>query len=99
MSGSNKKVIVVIRDAKQQYEGLRAGLGFLLEGSSVTMVVLQHELGCMDVAYRDNMDFFDQLGGKRFSNHWVNVEKYGFSPVTLADVAATIRESDMFFPF
>jgi hypothetical protein len=94
-----KKVAVLIKDVDQQYEGLRTSLGLLLEDAEVQMIVLNNEIGNMDEAYHDNMEFLDEMEGERFSNNTANVEKYGFKYVTMADVAAMINESDIVIPF
>ena len=94
-----KKVAVVIKDPDQQYEGLRTSLGLLLEATQVQMFVLNHEIASMDEAYRENMEFLDEMEGERFSNNSVNVEKYGFKHITLADVATKINEADLVIPF
>lgn len=94
-----KKVAVLIKDVDQQYEGLRTSLGLLLEDAEVQMIVLNNEIGNMDEAYHDNMEFLDEMEGERFSNNPANVDKYGFKYVTIADIAARINESDIVIPF
>jgi hypothetical protein len=94
-----KKIAVVIKDPDQQYEGLRTSLGLLLEATQVQMFVLNHEIASMDEAYKENMEFLDEMEGERFSNNSVNVEKYGFKHITLADVASKINEADLVIPF
>ena len=56
-----KKAAVIIRDPGQQYEGLRTSIGLLLENIQVQMFVLHHEIVEMDEAYRDNMEFVDEM--------------------------------------
>ena len=94
-----KKAAVLIRDPEQQYEGLRTSLGLLLEDTEVQMFVLHHEIAHMDEAYRDNMEFIDEMEGERFSNNSANVEKYGFRHVTLTDVAKMVSTADVVIPF
>lgn len=94
-----EKVAVLIRDVEQQYEGLRTSLGLLLEAASVQMYVLDHEIETMDEAYRDNMEFIDEMEGERFSNHPANVEKYGFQPVTNDEMLTKLKEVDLIIPF
>jgi hypothetical protein len=94
-----KKVAVLIKDVEQQYEGLRTSLGLLLEDAEVQMIVINNEIGNMDEAYHDNMEFLDEMEGERFSNNPANVDKYGFKYVTIADIAARINESDIVIPF
>ncbi len=95
---AHKKVAVLIKDKDRQYEGLRSSLGLLLENHKVSMFVLNHEI-TMTEEYQDNMGFIDEMGGARFSDVKANVEKYGFQPVTLSDVAGKLRENDLVIAF
>ncbi|MEJ2657688.1 MAG: hypothetical protein P8012_10920 [Desulfobacterales bacterium] len=97
--GSVDKVAVLIKDVDQQYEGLRTSLGLLLEAASVQMYVLNHEIKKMDEAYRDNMEFINEMEGERFSNHPANIEKYGFKPVTVEEMLTKLKEVDLIIPF
>ena len=94
-----KKVAVVIKDVRQQYEGLRVSLGALLDNVEIQMFVLNHEIENMDEAYRDNMEFLDEMEGERFSNNSANVEKYGFVHTTLKDAAKRLQAADLVIPF
>lgn len=93
-----KQAAIVIRDPQPQYEGLLTSVGLLLAGMRVQMFVLHHVIETMDEAYRDNMLFMDEIGGERFSNHSENTEKYGFTPVTLAQTAERLRQADLVIP-
>lgn len=94
-----KKAAVIIKDPEQQYEGLRTSIGLLLENIHVQMFVLHHEIVEMDEAYRDNMEFVDEMSGERYSNNSANVENFGFKHVTLTDVARKISTADVIIPF
>lgn len=94
-----KKVAVLIKDLEQQYEGLRVSLGALLDAVEIDMYVLNHEVGDMDEAYRDNMEFLDEMEGGRFSNNTANVEKYDFRHATLKAAAQRIKSADIVIPF
>ncbi len=93
-----KKVVVLIKDAGRQYEGLRSSLGLLLEQHVVSMVVLDHEVA-MTEEYQDTMGFIDEMGGARYSNVPANVEKYGFRPVTVEALPAMLAENELVIPF
>ena len=93
------KAAVIIKDPEQQYEGLRTSIGLLLENIEVQMFVLHHEIVDMDDAYRDNMEFVDEMKGERYSNNSANVENYGFRHATLAEVARKICTADVIIPF
>lgn len=92
------KAAVIIKNVDQQYEGLRLCVGLLLNGTKVEMFVLHNEIASMDEAYRDNMEFADEMDGKRFSNNSANVEKYGFRHATLTEVAGRIANADVIIP-
>ena len=94
-----KKVAVLINNEKQQYEGLRSSLGMMLYNTAVQMFVVDKEIANMDEAYKDNMEFLDEMEGERFSNHPANVEKYGFQPVTIEEMLVKLKEADLIIPF
>ena len=93
-----KKVAVLIKDKDRQYEGLRSSLGLLLEKHVITMFVLNHEID-MTEEYQDNMGFIDEMGGARFSNVPANIEKHGFKAVTLDELPAKLKESELVIAF
>lgn len=93
-----KKVAVLIREKTRQYEGLRTSLGLLLENHTVSMFVLNHEIELTE-EYQDNMGFIDEMGGTRYSDVADNVNKYGFQPVTLEEIALKLKENQVIIPF
>ena len=94
-----ENIAVLIKDVDQQYEGLRTSLGLLLEAASVQMYVLNHEIGNMDEAYKENMEFIDEMEGERYSNHPANVEKYAFKSITIEEMVVKLKEADLIIPF
>jgi hypothetical protein len=62
------------------------------------MFVLNHEVD-MTEEYQDNMGFIDEMGGARYSNVPANVEKYGFTSVTLGQIAGKLAENDLVIAF
>ncbi len=103
-----KKVALLIRDPKQQYEGLRTSLGLLLESVEIKMIVLDHEVSALankeadEEAYEeyfDNMGFIDEMDGERYSNDQRNVEEHGFKPTTPEETAAMLKDADIVIPF
>ena len=93
------KVAVLIKNPKQQYEGLRSSLGMLLYNTEVQMFVLNDRVANMDEAYEDNMGFLDEMEGERFSNNKINVEKYGFQYATVEQIGEMLRQADVVIPF
>ena len=94
----NKKVAVLIKDEGRQHEGLRATLGLLLEQFLVSMFVLGHEVETSET-YQDNLEFLDEMEGFRYSDIPANVEKHGFQPTTMVEVAGKLSECDLIIPF
>ena len=94
-----EKIAVLVKDFEQQFEGLRTSLGLLLEAAWVYMYVLDHEIDSQDEDYMENLAFIDEVEGERFSNNQVNIEKYGFQPITLEEMLVKIKEVDIIIPF
>lgn len=94
-----KKVAVLVKDPEQQYEGLRSSLGMMLYNTWVQMFVIDKEIAHMDEAYRDNIEFLDEMEGERFSNNKANVEKYGFKYASIKEIGELLREADIVIPF
>ncbi len=93
------KVAVLINDTEQQYEGLRSSLGMLLYNTEVQMFVINREIDNMDEAYRDNMEFLDEMEGERYSNNTANVAKYGFKYASVEEMGEMLRQADLVIPF
>ncbi len=94
-----KKVAVLIKDVAQQYEGLRLSLGAVLDQMDIKMFVIDYEIGNMDEAYFDNMEFLDEMEGERFSNNDANVEKYKFQYATIGEMSTNLKDMDLIIPF
>jgi hypothetical protein len=94
-----KKVAVLINNENQQYEGLRSSLGMMLYNTAVQMFVVDKEIADMDEAYKDNMEFLDEMEGERFSNNPANVEKYGFKYASVEQMGELLRQADLIIPF
>lgn len=93
-----KRVAVLVRDKNRQYEGLRTSLGLLLDDHQVTMVVLDHEIE-MSEAYEDNLRNMEEMGGNLLSTVSENVQRHGFQPVTLAQLADRLKSYELIIPF
>jgi len=94
-----KRAAIIIKERYQQYEGLRTGVGLLLENISVQMFVLRHEVEKTDRAYHDLLKMMDEMNGERYSDNTANVACHGFRPITMADVALKISDADVVIPF
>jgi hypothetical protein len=93
-----KKVAVVVRQPQRQYEALRTSLGSLLEDHQVSYLVLDEEIH-PDEAFSDNLGFLDEMEGRRYSNQPVNVEKHGFTFLSLGEMGELLRQQEIIIPF
>ncbi len=93
------KVAVLIHRVDQQYEGLRTSLGLLCANAEVQMYVLHHEIGDMNEAYRENLEFLEEMEGEYFSDNQTNVKKHGFKHATIEEIAPRLKEADIIVPF
>ena len=93
-----KRVAVITKDKNRQFEALRTGLGLLLEQHNVSLFVIDHEVEC-DEHYLDNLGFIDEMGGDRYSNHRLNIERHGFRPVSLQETGRLLSEHDLVIPY
>ena len=93
------KAAVLINNVSQQYEGLMTCMGLQLNEIHVKMFVLHHEIAMIDEAYYDNMIFFEEMGGERYSNNQTNVEKYGFKSADIKEMVTLIKKVDHVIPF
>jgi len=94
----SRRVAVITKERDRQYEALRSGLGLLLERHSVSLFVLNHEIDCSE-QYLDNLGFIDEMGGDRYSNHPLNIERHGFRPVSIREAGRLLAEHDLVIPF
>jgi hypothetical protein len=93
-----KRVAIITRDKGRQNEAVRSGLGLLLERHSVSVFVLNHEIDSGEQC-RDNLGFIDEMGGDRYSDQPVNVERHGFRPLSLEETGRLLAGYDLIVPF
>ena len=97
-----KKVAIIIRDANNQWEGLRSTIGLSIEMIEADIFVL----GEVDMpeerveGYKDNLEFLDDMEGRAFTDCRANLEKWGFfehRPVK--EIAELLTLYDLVIPF
>jgi hypothetical protein len=93
-----KKVAFIVRGKEELWEGMRSSLGLVIENNYVTMVVLDQEVEMTD-EYKENLEWFVDMEGEYYSNVPANVEKYGFKPTTIEELAEKLKEMDTIVPF
>ncbi len=97
------KTAVIIRDAKNQWEGLRSSLGLGVEMIDTHMFVI----GKVQIpedrveGYRENLEYLkDDLEGEIYTDNKLNLEKWGFFEyMSLGDMGKKLCEYDLIIPF
>ncbi|MBF0496639.1 MAG: hypothetical protein HQK58_08710 [Deltaproteobacteria bacterium] len=97
-----EKVILLVREERDQWEGLRSTLGLGVENLWVACCFINTEIKMKpdkEQGFKENLEMLEELEGEVYTNVPVNAERYKMKYLELKDLAKKLSEYDLVVPF
>jgi hypothetical protein len=96
---SKKVCLIFAKNEDDTLDGLRSTLGLAVANHYGYAVILNTELAPLNDYHSENVEWIRDMEGEVYSTVPANVEKNGFTAITLEELGKMIREVDIVVPF
>jgi hypothetical protein len=96
---SYKKVCFMYRHKDYAVDGIRSALGLAVENMYSYGVVMDTELDALDDNTQESIEMLQDMEGDIFSTVPANVDKNGFTAITLEELGEKLRDMTHIIPY
>jgi len=94
-----KKVCFMYRHKDYAVDGIRSALGLAVENMYAYGVVVGKETPEFDEQTKESIEMLREMEGDIFSTEQVNVEKNGFTAISIEELGEKLREMTHIIPY
>jgi len=94
-----KKVCLMFRHEDYAVDGIRSALGLAVENMYSYGVVIDKELPLLDDLTKESIEMLRDMEGDVFTTVQADVEKNGFTPITIEELGEKLREMTHIVPY